>query len=84
MHLRKPMMRDIAVHNIAGRFVNMKVINRNIEIGTLVKVEGGFDEWHKVIAFQNDRKILRVEDMAGYFQEGHILKYTNYIHTKSD
>lgn len=54
----------------------MKKFNKNIKIGTKVKI-AGFEEWFSVKEIHETRFWIKLNGVHGSFQHGHILKYTN-------
>ena len=54
----------------------MKKFDKRIKIGTKVLLEGQ-TQWLEVIDIHETRKWIKVEGLAGEFQRGHVLKFSN-------
>jgi hypothetical protein len=52
----------------------MKKIDGRVKIGTKVKIN---EKWYDVRAINDTRINLKVEGLAGSFQQGHIETFTN-------
>jgi len=56
----------------------MKRFESPIVEGTKVQVVGRTG-WYSIYEFENDRKLVKISGLAGSFQRGHILKYSNRV-----
>ena len=54
----------------------MKRFESPIVEGTKVQIAGRTG-WYSIYEFENDRKLVKISGLAGSFQRGHILKYSN-------
>ena len=54
----------------------MKRFESPIVEGTKVQVVGRTG-WYSIYEIENDRKLVKISGLAGSFQSGHILKYSN-------